>query len=161
MISSNHFILVKHLIGVWRRFESKEGLSLNDAYLSTLHLAEIVESCLIDLQRMTDFHQPPEALPDRHKYAGFASKWTAKVRPIQFPNKKPMNLTNIALLDLNARFSVYVFSSFLGHAVPQPLASHLKYWFGFRDEKGETLSMIAYCSEELGRTLSEASAAGT
>lgn len=152
MASSDQFMLVKQLVKAWRLFASKEGISPADAYLSTLHLAEVVGNSLVDLQRMADFHQPPEALPDRHKYAGFISKWVAKVRPIQFPSTKPMNLTNMALLDLNARFSVYAFSAFLRHGVPPQLASHLKYWFGFREEKGETLSMIAFCSEELGRS---------
>ncbi|MEO5346657.1 MAG: hypothetical protein H7834_09810 [Magnetococcus sp. YQC-9] len=51
--------------------------------IDTILLTEAVGHACRDLLRMSDFHLPQEeALPDRHKYAGFVAKWVAKTRPV-------------------------------------------------------------------------------
>ena len=90
------------------------------------------------------------ARPDSHKYAGFLSRWVAKERPIQLPKNLPVSQTNDRMYWANAAFAVFVMASFLDkEGIPSKLAYHLKYWFAFRDERGESLSLVAYCCEQL------------
>nr|VFJ97495.1 MAG: hypothetical protein BECKLFY1418B_GA0070995_110210 [Candidatus Kentron sp. LFY] len=107
-----------------------------------------------DLERMSDFHLEEDKKPDRHKIAGFISKWVAKERPIQLRD----NIDNISQVDVsrrlywaNADLAVKVFQIFLRKEVPFEVALNLRYWFAFRDERGETLALIAYCCEEMSK----------
>lgn len=51
---------------------------------------------------------------------------------------------------VNAEFAVFVMISFLErNRVSGHLGRHLRYWFAFRDERGETLSLVAYCCEKM------------
>lgn len=147
--------LLKHILHVWDQFRQDSGLRHEEVFISHLHLRASVDNALIDLDRMSEFHLAiggdgsKRALPDRHKYAGFVAKWIAKVRPIQIRSQLPINLSNARILEVNAVFAVHVMSSFLEHMVPRIIAGHLKYWLVFRDERGETMAMMAYCSEQI------------
>jgi len=63
-----------------------------------------------------------------------------------------LNLVTDQLHWVNAEFAVFVMTSFLERSgVSGYLGRHLKYWFAFRDERGETLSLIAYCCEQMSK----------
>lgn len=145
--------LVQHVAEVYKEFAARYELTHGEVFLSSLHLLLAIDSAVIDIKRMTDFHfgHDPTKTPDRHKYAGFVSKWIAKTRPIQFSRNQPPNLSNSQKLELNAAFAVNVMMSFLRYPIPTTMAFHLKYWFGFRDERGETLALVAYSCEEMTR----------
>lgn len=149
----NAIKLVRHVAEVYKEFAAFYGLSDGEVFLSSLHLLLAIDSAVVDIKRMTDFHfgHDPAKTPDRHKYAGFVSKWIAKTRPIQFSRNQPPNLSNSQKLQLNAAFAVHVMMSLLRYPIPTPMAFHLRYWFGFRDERGETLALFAYCCEEMVR----------
>ena len=116
-------------------------------------LAEAIENAHVDLKRMATWHLDKN-LPDNHKYAAFISKWIAKTRPIQVRN--PLFASMKAKLktyhSVNAYLAFWVFRSFLdAEQIPKSLSRHFVYIFHFRDEKGETLSILAFAAEELNR----------
>lgn len=152
MVGRGKASLINHVVKVWRRLERIEGITPADAYLSPIHLLEAIENALIDLKRMIEFHQPPGEMPDHHKYSGFISKWIAKTRPIQFPSSAGLSLRMKFMLGINARFAFFVMDSFLEYRTPIVIAQHMMYWFSFRDERGETLAMMAFCAEEIAKT---------
>jgi len=142
--------LVKHLANVYKEFNKKYDLHDSQAYLSAALLSRAIDNALIDIERMSTWHIPENSTPDAHKYAGFVAKWIAKERPIQLRKESPVSQVNEKLHWANAIFAVYVMSSFLSNnGVPSSLAINLKYWFAFREEKGEVLALVAYCCEHM------------
>ena len=144
-----HRLLI-HLARVFDRFQEVYGIHESQGYLNSQLLARAIDNALIDLARMEKHHFSGNSNPDAHKYAGFVARWVAKERPIQIPKNLPVSLANEKLYWANAAFAVFVMSSFLEReGIPGNLAFHLKYWFAFRDERGETLSLVAYCCEQM------------
>lgn len=114
-------------------------------------LTEAVKHAVIDLRRMADWHLPgPDRPPDRHKYAGFVAKWVAKLRPI-YCDKRTRLVHPDPANWINAYFAMWIFRSFLYHPLPPEMSRNLLYGFHFRDERGETLALIAYACEEISR----------
>ena len=116
-------------------------------HLNTRVMVEAIENGVQDLYRMAEYHLPEGNGPDRHKYAGFLSKWVAKLRPIYL--NEGVELTSPIHM-INAAFAIWIFRSFLEANIPETLYRELLYMFHFRDERGETLSVLAYCCEQLG-----------
>ena len=111
-----------------------------------------------DMIRWGAFHLSKEADPklDRHKYAGFLSKWIAKARPINLEADLSIELP-IALCRLNAFFAFLVFRSYLNfndcdNITLEKIEKELMYRFHFRDETGENLAFIAFCYEQAGNS---------
>lgn len=109
-----------------------------------------------DLIRWGAFHLSKEADPklDRHKYAGFLSKWIAKVRPINLEADLSTELP-LSLCRLNALFAFLVFRSYLkfgdgDNKTLEKIEKELMYRFHYRDETGENLAFIAFCYEQAG-----------
>lgn len=147
-------LLLKQAVSVWSTFKSENGLSDSEVFLCPLHLRAAIDNAIIDMERMVDFHFVQGAcadkkMPDNHKYAGFVSRWVAKIRPIRFHRPMAINLTNAQRLELNSVFSVYIMAGFLKFSIPINIARNLRYWFTFREERGETLAMLAYCAEKI------------
>ncbi|MBF0097191.1 MAG: hypothetical protein HQM04_11805 [Magnetococcales bacterium] len=161
-----------HIARVWDYFITKivpgevgahfaQGVVLLDEKL----LTEAVLDALSDYARMVSFHLPNGSSPDRHKHAGFFSKWIAKVRPLHIDWEKFREISGWAsdkhnshlvtkeksLLMINAHFALCVFRSFLLEDLPQPIQEHVLYAFQFRELSGEYLALIAYASEEITR----------
>jgi hypothetical protein len=120
-------------------------------------LVSAVGNALKDIQRWAAFHltKPSpgkKARPDRHKYAGFLGKWIAKERPIYIrlnnPDQ-PVPITSDMYL-INAWFAVAVMRAYLDNDMDPILEHELTYILHFREEKGETLALLAYCAERLG-----------
>ena len=144
-----HRLLI-HIANVYHKFQDVYGLHQSQAYLNSQLIARAIDNALIDMGRMEKMHLPEGTRPDAHKYAGFLSRWIAKERPIQIPANLPVSQSNDRLYWANASFAVFVMASFLAKdGIPANLAYHLKYWFAFRDERGETLSLVAYCCEQI------------
>ena len=147
--------LIAHMAAVWQHFERcyidnpilvepslRPLVKLNKRFL-----VEAVKHSRIDIMRMARWHLPrADQDPDHHKFAGFVSKWVAQLRPIYVDAEIPVRSS---LLVINARFALWTFRSFLARSVPANLVSNLIYLFHFRQEKGETLSLVAYCCEEI------------
>lgn len=113
-------------------------------------LVEAVKHARVDLKRMVKLHIPKkDAKPDRHKYAGFVSRWIAKTRPLYI--KDQAGVLTVPAIQLNGIFSFWVFQSFLNQAVPKDLCENLVYSFHFREERGETLAFIAFTVEEISK----------
>jgi len=139
---------LRQVASVYDLLIKKKELDSNGIYLSKVAVAQAIDNALKDMARMSDFHLPVGKTPDRHKYAGFVAKWVAKCRPIQMDNNTQINSQR---LWANATFAMFVMASFLDmESIDYKLSEYLKYWFQFRDERGETLSLIAYCWEEIG-----------
>jgi len=140
--------ILKHVVEVFSLLEAKQPLHSSQIYLNQLLTVQAIDNAFCDMERMSHFHMQGGKTPDRHKYAGFVAKWIAKSRPIQFRDNIPLNQTNSGLLGVNALFSVFVMTSFLQKTMDGHMAKHLKYWFEFREERGETLALVAYCCEK-------------
>ncbi|MBF0260428.1 MAG: hypothetical protein HQL97_01150 [Magnetococcales bacterium] len=110
-------------------------------------LAEAVIHALVDLERMREWHMP-EQTPDRHKWSGFVSKWVAKMRPVTCTFTATTAMPETVMF-LNARLAVYIFQSFLTGNIPDAVKPHLRYMFYFRETRGESLALIAYCCEQM------------
>jgi len=127
--------------------------------LNQYALAAAIGNALIDLERWCSFHlrhaskEKGAPLPDHHKYAGFVAKWLAKERPIYIRELEFNNFHDLPqqLYRINALFALVVMQSYLESAIPHPLFEELFYILHFREEKGETLALLAYCAEEIGR----------
>lgn len=146
----DRIVLLRHVHKTYTEFASKSSRDTASVFLSVPHVVQAVVSALIDIRRVAEFHLDPGKLPDRHKYAGFVARWIAKVRPIQLRHPLGQNLTSENLVLINPEFAVWVFYSFLQGGVPRGVfAQHLRYWFQFRDERGETLAFVAYCWEQM------------
>lgn len=52
---------------------------------------------------------------------------------------------------VNDYFALAVFRSFLETDIPEEIEKFLVYAFHYRDERPETLAVIAYCGEEMTR----------
>lgn len=147
--------MLRHLAQVYKKFLEVYDLHDAQVYLNSVLMAKAIDNALIDMQRMSTWHIDAEASPDAHKYSGFMAKWIAKERPIQFRKELPVSQINDRLYWANATFAVFVMSSFLGgNGIPVNLGCHMRYWFAFRDEKGEVLSLVAYCCEQISSTYS-------
>lgn len=135
-------------------FDGSENIEIG---LNTYALAGAIGNALKDIERWSAFHltQPQsnggKSHPDRHKYAGFLAKWIAKERPIYLKQLNPTIAANIPseMYRLNAFFSVAVMQSYLQSKIPRVMAEELAYMLHFRDEKGETLAILAYCAEKM------------
>ncbi len=116
-------------------------------------LAAAIGNALIDIERWCRFHlkNSPHSpkKPDRHKYAGFLAKWLAKERPVFLESEA--DALPEQLYRINALFAVTVLQAHLDYEIPDDLWEELFYILHFRDEKGETLALLAYCGEEMGR----------
>jgi len=145
--------LLRHIGKVWDDFQTKYihnsltvPLELRSAiHLNSRLLVEAVKDARVDLQRMVEWHLRDKS-PDRHKYAAFLAKWIAKVRPIYIDEGVAFDASKHFI---NAEFALWIFRSFLTHKIPLNLRDYLRYMFHFRDERGETLSLIAYCCERI------------
>jgi hypothetical protein len=147
--------LFDHVAKVWEDFTTRHihnaisvppgmrsALGLNERFL-----VEAIQHAVIDMERMKILHLA-EKPPDRHKYAGFLSKWIAKIRPIYIHEADEYDSS---IHQINAFFALWVFQSFLKSSVPENLVEYLIYIFHFRDEKGESLALLAFCCEDMGR----------
>jgi len=110
----------------------------------------------VDIIRWAAFHLSGDknSRPDRHKYAGFLSKWIAKTRPINIQVADDSTLEPLAeFYKINAILAFFVFRSYLHikkeHNVPElkKMEKELIYRFHLRDETGENLAFMAYCYE--------------
>ena len=159
--------VASHVADVWTNqfvpycLENKERFLPFDAWdkieigLSSYALASAIDNALVDIGRWSAFHlsAPADgeyARPDRHKYGGFLAKWIAKERPIYVrpliydaPVEIPAEMYR-----LNAIFSIMVMQSYLKKPMSLTIAEELAYLLHFRDEKGETLAILAYCGEQ-------------
>ncbi|MEO5333704.1 MAG: hypothetical protein H7839_16960 [Magnetococcus sp. YQC-5] len=115
---------------------------------------EAVGQAIKDLGRMAAMHLPELALPDSHKFAGFLSKWIAKIKPAyiipdaySLPPEKTVRPKEMAMI--NAYFALYIFRSLLTYNISEPMKINLLYSFHFRDWSGETLALLAYACEEI------------
>lgn len=150
--------IICHLAAVWKHFERnyinnsllvnanlKSNIKLNKRFL-----AEVGKHARVDIDRMALWHLPrSDQQPDRHKYAGFLSRWVSQIRPVYIDADIP--LESATLHSINARFALWVFRSVLQHPIPANIAENLVYLFHFRQERGETLALIAYCCEEMSK----------
>jgi hypothetical protein len=147
--------LCEHVWNIFELFCEKQYVDKNNFFLSPIHTKAAIDNALMDLERLKDFHMPIDGkLPDRHKIAGFIARWVAKVKPIQITSECAFGFRNTdveQLLKLNSSFAVHVFSSLLKEEMPNNMAKYLRYWFEFRDERGETLAFVAYCCEEMAK----------
>ena len=150
--------IICHLAGVWTHFGSNyiDNSLLVNASLKThiklnkRFLVEVAKHARIDIDRMARWHLPrSDQQPDRHKYAGFLSRWVAQIRPVYIDADIP--LESATLHTINARLALWVFRSMLHHPIPPSIAENLVYLFHYRQERGETLALIAYCCEEMSR----------
>ena len=140
---------------VWRSFQKdfifgnvdehyRDGIWINRSLL-----VEAIGNAAVDIERMAELHLPENhQKPDRHKYAGFVSRWIAKTRPIQVKHHWQIHLPEHILM-INACFAYDVFSSFLKSTVPEETRKTLVYSFHLRDERGENLSLTAYSLEQV------------
>ena len=154
--------IITHILEVWGQFQDEFINSLaiptdiaDNLYINYNLLTEAIQSAIVDIERMAEFHFSKQEsvseetkYPDNHKYSGFFSKWIAKIRPISYNNTDVEPTKSV--LSINAIFAVWVFQSFLKYKIPTELMEHLIYTLHMRDERGETLSLIAYCCEEIG-----------
>jgi len=129
--------------------EGRIGSLGTHVHLNSILVARAVDNAIRDLERMSEFHMDPGKEPDHHKIAGFLSRWVAKERPIQINDNLPLSQLSERLQWLNATYAVFVMNSFLKRQVTGVLAYHLRYGFAFRDERGETLALLAYCGERM------------
>ncbi|MBF0436826.1 MAG: hypothetical protein HQL77_15840 [Magnetococcales bacterium] len=107
---------------------------------------------MIDIERMAKWHLPEIGQePDRHKYAGFLSKWIAKTKPIYINSEQCGTDIPIEIHLINACFAYDVFGSFLEFSVPEEIRKSLVYSFHFREDRGESLALLAYTCEEISR----------
>jgi hypothetical protein len=148
--------LIAHIAVVWKHFEKRyiaNSVLVGPEFapyikISKRFLIEAIKHSCIDMIRMASWHLPSaDQNPDRHKFAAFVSKWLAQIRPIFIDADIP--LKSSSLHTINARFALWVFRSFLLQPLPANLVANLTYLFHFRQEKGETLALIAYCCEQL------------
>jgi hypothetical protein len=155
-ISANPEDLVAHLQLVWEEFHKRHLQNpiivpvdvLPHVHINPRLVVEAANHSLVDLERMAELHLKGHKKPDRHKWAGFVAKWIAKIRPIYIDSEVEIDAN---LHFINADFAVWVLRSFLEESIPFQLAEQLQYMLHYRDEKGETLSVIAYCAEEISR----------
>nr|VFJ95825.1 MAG: hypothetical protein BECKLFY1418A_GA0070994_105315 [Candidatus Kentron sp. LFY] len=148
--------LKSHILNVYGIFSAKDDFHGHLSELNKMLLAKAIDNAIEDLQRMSLFHFEKGKEPDRHKYAGFVAKWIAKERPIQLIQRDgaapPLSLVTEKLYWINALFAVHVMSSFLrGKGIPPRIGPYLKYIFSFREERGETLALIAYFCEKMSQ----------
>lgn len=116
-------------------------------FIDERKLVEAVEHALIDLDRMCRHHLPSDdENPDRHKFAGFLSRWVAKIRPIYIADGYDHEVPD-TLYRLNAHYAFVVFRQFLRYPVPGEIQRNLVYAFHYRDWRGEALALLAYTSE--------------
>lgn len=129
-----------------------------DVYLNPYVLADAIRSAAIDIDRWASFHLEGQAnpCPDRHKYAGFVSKWVAQFRPLSFhmAGDEFPPLESPVLLSLNAVYAFYLFRSYLdlgpknNQLELDKLEAQVIYRLHFRgNETGENLAVLAYCYE--------------
>ncbi len=160
---------VDHIAELWDLFKQHLLEKLTPDHLDCIVLddtlvSESIRNALIDYNRMCRHHLPQEhQSPDRHKHAGFFSKWIAKSRPIvvdferikQIDNVKNDKYDAIAyrnfliLIKINASFALLVFRSFLKYDIPDAIYPSLLYSFHFRDWTGENLALHAYSCEKI------------
>nr|VFJ58362.1 MAG: hypothetical protein BECKFW1821B_GA0114236_10411 [Candidatus Kentron sp. FW] len=141
--------LIQHVGKVYDGFIKRNPGYGSDVYLSEMLVTKAIDSASIDIGRMVDYHLKESKKPDRHKVAGFVSKWIAKERPIQLQQVPNLNLTANWVYWVNPAFAVLVMASFLREKMPGEIQRNLEYWFAFREERGETLALIAYCCEQM------------
>ncbi len=110
------------------------------------------------------FKHMPNSKPNQYKYAGFMARWIAKSKPIYVEGWiDDVTLTadeTRAALEVNARFALYVFRSFLflddkKLSQEKELVYALKHALAFRDEQGETLAYAAYTWEKIAAMIEE------
>lgn len=127
--------------------------------LNQYALVAAIGNASVDIERWCTFHlkhaskDNGPSLPDHHKYAGFLAKWLAKERPI-FIRELDANCFHDLpqqLYRINALFALVVMQSYLKAPIPLDLFNELFYVLHFREEKGETLALLAYCAEKIGR----------
>nr|VFK31045.1 MAG: hypothetical protein BECKMB1821G_GA0114241_10762 [Candidatus Kentron sp. MB]VFK35413.1 MAG: hypothetical protein BECKMB1821I_GA0114274_11172 [Candidatus Kentron sp. MB]VFK77277.1 MAG: hypothetical protein BECKMB1821H_GA0114242_11182 [Candidatus Kentron sp. MB] len=146
--------IIRQIGAVYEGYIERNPWYKDDVYLSPTLVAKAVDSAIIDINRMSDYHMENGKQPDRHKIAGFVSKWIAKERPIQFRQGSDLPNLNVQTMWaywVNPAFATLVMNSFLQHKIPHEIQVNLEYWFAFRDERGETLALIAYCCEEMSK----------
>lgn len=137
--------LKAHIGEVVEDFFIKRNLDERGVVVNHEILNFSIDSAIVDLERMCEFHIPGESRPDKHKYAGFFPRWIAKTKPLQLccvTQSKPIDI------ELNAELAVYIMQSFIRY-IPNEVIGNLKYSFLYRDERGETLSLLAYCFENM------------
>jgi len=148
--------ILKHLDNVWEDFEKEfiRNPRMVPAELCDLikvnprQIAEAVKHAVVDMSKMTFLQFTENGQPDRHKYAGFVSKWIAKIRPISFEDHPDFD---VEIYKINAYFAFWVFRSYLFHSVPQYLIDEMVYTFHFRDERGEVLAFMAFSCERISK----------
>jgi len=150
--------LLRHIAQVWDEFlngfylvhvdsvtRSKIYVGVNDLYLD-----EAIRSAQIDMDRWAQFHNKENGeRPDRHKFAGFVSKWIAKVRPVYFRVNDSSCELSETIHYLNDAFAILIFQSFLKKRMPSKMVGELLYRFHFRDVAPEMLALLAYCCEQM------------
>lgn len=161
--------VTEHIAKVWKEMfvpfclENEERLHPFNSWseieigLSTYALAGAIGNALVDIKRWATFHlserlDGEKSRPDRHKYGGFLAKWIARERPIYV---RPLDYDNpveipAEMYRLNAFFALTVLQSYMNTPISPQIADELAYLLHFRDEKGETLAILAYCGEQLG-----------
>ncbi len=155
--------LLAHLAQVWQDFQDRiladTPVRLKDCiHLNRRQLVEAAKHARIDMARMSEMHLLDEEKPDNHKYAAFLAKWVAKIRPVLVDDGAEMDTP---LYLVNAQFAVWVFRSYLTEDIPEELVEYLTYILHFREERGETLALIAYCCEQMGQLRREAEEASS
>lgn len=144
---------------VWRSYTTlKEvipGVGAAQLRLDPLIVARAVDNALADIERWEKFHQKDSSsaasVPDNHKFSGFVARWVAKEKPIQIclPIAQDRQSAISVAHWANPMLAVFVYQAFLDKPIPAHLAPYLRYWFAFREERGDTLAFIAYLIEQI------------
>lgn len=146
-VSIDQDALIDHIARVWRLFHNdfiiKEVNAFRDRlFINKSFLVAAIGNAVIDIERMAKWHLPEIGQePDRHKYAGFLSKWIAKTKPIYINNEPCGTDIPIETHLINACFAYDVFGSFLELSVPEEIRKSLVYSFHFREDRGESLAL--------------------
>lgn len=97
---------------------------------------------------MARWHLPKQDQhADRHKYAGFLARWVAQIR-LAYLHPAAERLPHTTPHKINAHFALWGFRSFLRTPIPGPMCRNLTYALHFRQERGETLALLAYCASK-------------
>ena len=149
--------LISHVETAWEEFETQVlknpdfgGSLFSHIKLNKRFLQEAIEHTLVDLNRWVKFHnfQPGDEgskLPDRFKYAGFLSKWVAKIRPVYIEDGHPLQTQHFYV---NAFFALWIFRSFISLSFKNELLFGMIYIYHFREMRGENLAFLAYAIDK-------------
>ncbi len=140
--------LRSHIVQVVKKFDDEflkdsrivESKLYPHIHLNKRVLVEAIKHARLDIERMSSFHIPKNCRLGKSKYAGFLSKWIAKMVPFYIEDGHPLS-ENMYLL--NSYFAFWVFRSFLDKNIPEKFHIYLIYSLHFRDERGETLALLA------------------